>query len=47
MYEAGDGVGRDLRLAHYWYDIAARNGDVAAPGKRSAIAAELAATAPP
>jgi uncharacterized protein len=33
MYEQGDGVDRDLRLARYWYDIAAKNGDVAAPGK--------------
>ena len=24
MYEAGDGVEADLRLARYWYDIAAQ-----------------------
>ena len=30
MYEQGDGAERDLRLARYWYDIAARNGDPAA-----------------
>jgi TPR repeat protein len=33
MYEKGDGVGRDLRLARYWYEMAARHGDEAAPGK--------------
>ena len=33
MYEQGDGVERDLRLARYWYEAAARGGDVAAPGK--------------
>ena len=31
MYEQGDGVERDLRLARYWYAIAASNGDEAAP----------------
>ena len=33
MYEQGDGLTQDLRLARYWYDVAAKNGDVAAPGK--------------
>jgi TPR repeat protein len=33
MYEQGDGVERDLRLARYWYSVAAQNGDEAAPGK--------------
>jgi TPR repeat protein len=33
MYEHGDGVAQDLRLARYWYEAAARNGDEAAPGK--------------
>jgi TPR repeat protein len=56
MYEAGDGVQQDLRLARYWYSIAAGNGDEAAPGKLKEIdakllgpaaAANLPATAPP
>jgi len=34
MFEHGEGAAVDLRLAAYWYDIAARNGDVAAPAKR-------------
>jgi TPR repeat protein len=33
MYETGHGLTRDLRQARYWYDIAARNGDEAAPDK--------------
>jgi TPR repeat protein len=33
MYEQGDGVERDLRLARYWYNAAAQSGDEAAPGK--------------
>ena len=37
MYEQGDGVERDLRLARYWYDVAARNGDEAAPGVLEAL----------
>ena len=36
---------RDLRLARYWYDIAAKNGDEAAPGKLREIDARLAAGA--
>jgi TPR repeat protein len=48
MYEQGDGVARDLRLARYWYDAAARNGDDAAPLKVREIDARLeAATRPP
>ena len=42
MYEKGDGVGPDLRLALYWYDLAARGGDEAAPTKRVEIEARLA-----
>ena len=47
--EQGDGTETDLRLARYWYDIAARNGDAAAPYKLQALQAlELRAiTAPP
>jgi TPR repeat protein len=41
MYEQGDGVERDLRLARYWYDAAAKNGDEAAPGKLRQIDALL------
>ena len=41
MYEQGDGVERDLRLARYWYDIAARNGDEAAPDKVKELDAKL------
>ena len=33
MYEAGYGVEQDLRIARYWYDVAAQNGDEAAPHK--------------
>jgi hypothetical protein len=33
LYEQGDGVERDLRLARYWYQAAAGLGDAAAPGK--------------
>ena len=33
MYERGDGVDRDLRLARYWYERAAAGGDEAAPYK--------------
>ena len=43
MYEQGDGVDRDLRLARYWYGIAAQNGDEAAPGKVKQLDALLAA----
>ena len=43
MYEQGDGVERDLRLARYWYDVAARNGDEAAPDKVRQLDAALAA----
>jgi TPR repeat protein len=49
QYEQGDGVERNLRLARYGYDIAARNGDEAAPGKVKELDARLqagAATAP-
>ncbi|MDP3084204.1 MAG: SEL1-like repeat protein [Rubrivivax sp.] len=42
MYERGDGVDADLPLARYWYDIAAHNGDEAAPGKVKEIDARLA-----
>ena len=43
MYEAGDGVPQDLRLARYWYDVAARNGDEAAPSKVKELDAKLSA----
>jgi TPR repeat protein len=35
-------VEQDLRLARYWYDIAARNGDEAAPYKLKEMDARLA-----
>jgi len=44
MYEHGEGTEPDLRLARYWYDIAAKNGDVAAPDKRREIDAKIAAS---
>ena len=48
MYETGDGVPQDLRLARYWYGVAADNGDEAAPGKLKELELrELGATAPP
>jgi TPR repeat protein len=37
LYERGDGVEQDLRLARYWYDVAAKNGDEAAPAKVKAL----------
>jgi TPR repeat protein len=33
MYEHGNGVPQDDRLARYWYELAAQAGDEAAPGK--------------
>src|SRR5436853_285534 len=43
MYEKGDGVSADLRLARYWYAAAARQGDEAAPAKLKDIDARLTA----
>ena len=42
MYEKGDGVEPDLRLASDWYDLAARAGDEAAPAKVLEIEARMA-----
>jgi TPR repeat protein len=42
MYEKGDGVAPDLRLARYWYAAAARQGDEAAPAKLKEIDSRLA-----
>ena len=39
MFETGLGVSADARLARYWYDAAARNGDPAARIKAEALAA--------
>ena len=36
-------MARDLRLARYWYEIAAKNGDDAAPIKAREIAAKMLA----
>jgi TPR repeat protein len=47
MYEQGDGVERDLRLARYWYAQCAAQGDVAAPGKLKEVDARLAADGGP
>jgi TPR repeat protein len=33
MFEHGEGTEPDLRMARYWYGVAAQNGDDAAPGK--------------
>ena len=46
MYEKGDGVAADLRLARYWYAAAARQGDEAAPAKLVEIDARLATERP-
>ena len=43
QYEQGDGVERDLRLARYWYEQAAHQGDVAASVKVKELDARLAA----
>jgi TPR repeat protein len=43
MYEHGEGVEPDLRLARYWYALAALGGDEAAPGKLREVDARLAA----
>jgi uncharacterized protein len=43
MYEQGDGVEKDLRLARYWYDAAAKNGDPAAPAKVKEMDARMTA----
>ena len=37
MFETGLGVEADSRLARYWYDVAARNGDDAAKAKLKAM----------
>lgn len=37
MFETGLGVAADERLARYWYDAAARNGDAAAKAKLKAL----------
>ena len=37
MFETGLGVEADDRLARYWYDVAAKNGDVAAKAKLKAM----------
>jgi TPR repeat protein len=49
MYEQGDGVPRDLRLARHWYAEAARQGDVAAAARLKAWpeAGEAGPKAPP
>lgn len=44
MFETGLGVEADDRLARYWYDAAARNGDDAARIKLKAMQAADAAT---
>ena len=41
MYETGLGVAVDLRLARYWYDVAAHLGDPAARGKRDQLDRQL------
>ncbi len=50
MYEQGDGVPRDARLARHWYAQAADQGDVAAKAKLAAwpqADSPAPATAPP
>ena len=42
IYEQGDGVPADLRLARYWYAQAASGGDEAAPAKLKDIDERLA-----
>ena len=41
--EMAEAIEQALRLARYWFDVAARNGDKAAPGKVQEIDARLAA----
>ena len=43
MYEKGEGLSCDLRLARYWYHAAATSGDAAAALKVREIDAKLAA----
>jgi TPR repeat protein len=43
MYESGDGLPQDLRLARYWYAAAAAGGDPAAALKARALAQRLEA----
>jgi TPR repeat protein len=45
LYEKGDGVATDLRLARYWYEVAARQGDEAAPSKVRELDARMAGEA--
>ena len=40
MYEKGDGVARDLRLAIYWYTRAAQQGDAVALVKARVLSRE-------
>jgi TPR repeat protein len=42
MYEHGDGLALDLRLPRFWFDLAAKAGDVAARGKLKEAEARLA-----
>ncbi len=42
MLERGDGISSDLPLALYWYESAAKNGDVKASGKAERLRAVLA-----
>jgi uncharacterized protein len=46
MYEHGDGVDADLRLARYWYGVAAAQGDEAAPAKVKELDEKANATKP-
>jgi TPR repeat protein len=46
MYEHGEGVEPDPRLARHWYELAARHGDVAAPGKLQELDARAATARP-
>jgi TPR repeat protein len=44
MFETGLGVEADERLARYWFEVAAKNGDVAARAKVKALQAATAAS---
>ena len=46
LYEQGDGVSQDLRLARHWYAQAAEHGDVAAPFKLKELAQAANLTLP-
>ena len=41
LREGGQGIAKDLSVAYFWYNIAARQGDQGAPGRIAAIGPQL------